>query len=493
MSEIRRFLAFDIGATSGRSILATLRDGTFEINELTRFPNNLLTIHGKYHWDIFALFQSLKEALRQCAKENIAIDAIGIDTWGVDFGYLGADGTILGLPRAYRDPYTNGVPDLYFERCMSRKEVYERTGIQIMNFNSLYQLYAAQQEEFSPYRQAERILFTPDLLSYLLTGNKVVEYTIASTSQLINPCANDFDLELLKRADIPTSLLSKPVFPGTVIGNLTSEVMAETGMGPVPVIAVTGHDTAAAVVAVPAADPRFAYLSSGTWSLMGIEVDSPIINEHSYSMNFTNEGGINGTTRFLKNITGMWLFEQCRREWAREGREYTYKEIDEMILTVSPHQRFVDPDHSSFATPTDMTKAIVDYCHNTGQSAPQTDAEVVRCIFESLALKYRSVIEMLEKVSPFPIEKLHVIGGGSKNRMLNQWTADAINRTVIAGPGEATAIGNVMVQALAVGCVSTLDEIRQIVRDSVETETYNPHSPQEWDRAYQLFSSKCLP
>lgn len=480
------FLAFDIGATSGRAVLATLTNGKFEMQEIHRFPNNLLELHGKYYWDIYHLYNELKKSLSLCGSQQIELDSIGIDTWGVDFGCLAQDGSLLGLPRAYRDPYTEGAPEEFF-RLVPREEVYRLTGIQIMNFNSLFQLFRGQQEKFAPLVHAEEILFMPDLLSYLLTGNRVCEYTDASTSQLLNPVTKQFEASLLTAAGVSPSIVRPVVMPGTVVGELTDAIVRETGIGKVPVIAVAGHDTASAVAAVPALDQHFAYLSSGTWSLMGIETEQPIITTESYENNFTNEGGIEGTTRFLKNITGMWLLEQCRKEWERAGRTYSYPEIVQMAEQAVPFRCFVNPDDPCFANPTSMSEAIANYCKETGQTVPATDAEFIRCIFESLALRYNEVIQMLTKMAPFPIERLHVIGGGSKNRMLNQFTANAIGMPVIAGPSEATAIGNSMIQARSAGIVSSRWEMRELIAASIQTETFEPQDEATWKKVYEQY------
>lgn len=480
------FLAFDIGATSGRAVLATLTNGKFEMQEIHRFLNNLLELHGKYYWDIYHLYNELKKSLSLCGSQQIELDSIGIDTWGVDFGCLAKDGSLLGLPRAYRDPYTEGAPEEFF-RLVPREEVYRLTGIQIMNFNSLFQLFRGQQEKFAPLVHAEEILFMPDLLSYLLTGNRVCEYTDASTSQLLNPVTKQFEASLLTAAGVSPSIVRPVVMPGTVVGELTDAIVRETGIGKVPVIAVAGHDTASAVAAVPALDQHFAYLSSGTWSLMGIETEQPIITTESYENNFTNEGGIEGTTRFLKNITGMWLLEQCRKEWERAGRTYSYPEIVQMAEQAVPFRCFVNPDDPCFANPTSMSEAIANYCKETGQTVPATDAEFIRCIFESLALRYNEVIQMLTKMAPFPIERLHVIGGGSKNRMLNQFTANAIGMPVIAGPSEATAIGNSMIQARSAGIVSSRWEMRELIAASIQTETFEPQDEATWKKVYEQY------
>jgi rhamnulokinase len=484
--EINLF-AFDAGATSGRCMIGTLANGKLELRELTRFPNKIIRVHDKYYWDIFALFEALKDGLKTAAAQNIKIDAIGIDTWGVDFVYLGEDGSILGTARSYRDPYTTGMPEAYFEEFFSRKEVYERTGIQIMNFNSLFQLYAAKKENSPALQHADKILFMPDALSYMLTGKKICEYTILSTSQLLNPNTKQVENALLEAMGIKASLIPQIIMPGQVIGTLTGNLSNECGVGQIPVIAVAGHDTGSAVVSVPAENGKFAYLSSGTWSLMGIEVDAPIINDDSFNFSFTNEGGVDGTIRFLKNITGMWLLEQCRKEWETMGQAFTYPEITALSGSVEGFRFFVDPDDPSLANPESMTKAIAAFCKRTGQKTPESAADFVRCIFDSLVMKYKYVLDCLQKIAPFPIEKLHVIGGGSYNKLLNQMTADAIGIPVVAGPGEATAMGNIMMQAKGLGYVNSLQEIRDIIRGSVNPDVFYPQHTGRWNEKYQYF------
>ena len=486
MKKTYHFFAFDLGATSGRSILATVSENKFELKELTRFPNTIIHENGKYFWDIHALFKALKDGLKAASALNIKLDAIGIDTWGVDFVYLDGDGEILGQPRSYRDPYTNGIPEEYF-KIVPKKELYSLTGIQIMNFNSLFQLFAAKREKSSELNDAKGLLFMPDALSYMLTGKKVCEYTIASTSQLLNPRTKKIEQSLLEVMNISPSIIPKIVMPGEVIGFVKDSIANLCGLDNVPVIAVAGHDTGSAVVAVPAENENFAYLSSGTWSLMGIEVDKPIITSESYDINFTNEGGVDGTIRFLKNITGMWLLEQCRKEWEEAGRSYSYPEIVAMSDSVEGFQSLIDPDDASFANPESMTAAIVEYCQKTNQKTPDSDALFIRCIFDSLALKYRYVLNRLQNMAPFPIEKLHVIGGGSQNKLLNQATANSTGIPVIAGPSEATAIGNFMIQAKGIGLYHSLQEIRSVIRNSVELETFYPQDTELWDNAYQRF------
>jgi rhamnulokinase len=486
--KTKSFLAFDLGATSGRSILGTLEDGRLQMKELTRFPNQMLQIGEHFHWNIYSLFEHFKVALNAVKKEGVEISSIGIDTWGVDFALIAKDGSILGAPYAYRDPHTDGMPEKYF-KIVPREKVYGLTGIQVMNFNSLYQLFALKQANNSLIEAAAGILFMPDALSYLLTGKKVVEYTIASTSQILNPKTKQFEALLLEAAGVSPSILGEIVKPGHLIGTLTDVLAEESGLGKVPVVAVAGHDTASAVAAVPAENERFAYLSSGTWSLMGIEVKDAIINDETFKLNFTNEGGIEGTTRFLKNITGMWLLEQSLKEWKKEGFNYSYEQLVKMAGSAQAFKSLIDPDHASFANPASMTKAISEYCKATGQLSPSNHAEFVRCIFESLSLKYKYVLDKIVKLAPFAIEKLHVIGGGSKNPLLNQWTANALGIPVIAGPSEATAIGNIMIQAKAAGCVNTLSEMRGIIRDSVQLEEFIPEDKEEWKPAFKKFIS----
>ena len=370
------FLAFDLGATSGRAILGKVEDGRLSSEEINRFANAVKEDGGKYFWDIYSLFDHFKAALTKVAGSGVKIESIGIDTWGVDFGCVGPDGKILGLPRAYRDPYTDGIPEEVF-KIIPKKELYGVTGTQIMNFNTIFQIYAQHKDPESPIHNAAEILFKPDLLSYMLTGERVCEYTDASTSGLIDPRSRDFDRTLLERLGVDPKILRPIVQPGTKVGLLKKEICDETGMAPVPVIAVAGHDTASAIAAVPAENEHFAYLSSGTWSLMGIESPVPVIDDKSYEYNVTNEGGIEGTTRFLKNITGMWLLEQSRKTWAAEGREYNYAQIEAMGREAIDFPSTIDPDDSRFAAPKDMDAEIKKALAESGQQVPKNDAEMI--------------------------------------------------------------------------------------------------------------------
>ena len=468
---IRNYLAIDLGATSGRSIVATYDGGKVQMNELTRFKNPMVPIGGHLFWDLPALFNEIVIALRKTVEEGIHIESIGIDTWGVDFAMFGADGQLLGLPYCYRDAHTDGAIDRYM-KMHDKREVYDRTGIQFMEFNSIFQLDTLRHNNCTALEHAAKILFIPDALIYMLTGKAICEYTIASTSQMLNPNTGDLDPELLRSIGLDRSQFGELTAPGTVVGPLTEQLRKATGIGEdVKVVAIAAHDTASAVAAVPAEDSEYAYLSCGTWSLMGIESPKPIITDESYRQNFTNEGGIEGTTRFLKNICGLWIFEQCRPE---------FKDVPSEIMPLTAlsmettFDSIINPDDPSFAHPVSMTKAIDDYCEKTGQVAPRTPAEYIRCIYLSLAHRYKAIIGMLSEMSPTPIRRLHVIGGGSKNPFLMQFTADALQMPVICGPTEGTALGNVLMQIKSQGLVSTLPEMRKIVANSVELKTYNP-------------------
>ncbi len=482
------FLAFDLGATSGRAVVGTIDGNNFNMQEIHRFPNAIMELQGKYYWNIYNLYEEIKKGLSICTKKGIRPRSIGIDTWGVDFGYIAKDGTILGLPRAYRDPYTEVASEEYL-KIIPREELYQRTGIQIMNFNSIFQLFAAKKEDSQALANADKILFMPDLLAYMLTGEMVCEYTEASTSQLINPNKKSYDSSLLKIIDINDTILQPLVMPGTLIGNIRKSIAVETGIGEIPVYAVAGHDTASAIAAIPATDTDFAYLSSGTWSLMGIENETPIINEYSLKGNFTNEGGIDGTTCFLRNITGMWLLEQCRKEWDKAGRNYSYTQIIDLANEAEPFRSLINPDDKSFANPESMTAAIDNYCKCSRQALPQNDAAYIRCIFESLALCYKETLDALRKVSPHPLNRLHVIGGGSKNALLNQFTANALGIPVLAGPSEATAIGNCMVQAMAAGIVKNRHEMRELISRILPPEIFIPQNCDVWKEAFKKYQT----
>ena len=493
MNKNAYFFAVDLGATSGRTILGSLSSSRLSWEEVTRFPNNLIEQGGHFYWDIHALYFEMIRGLKEVARRGIEIASIGIDTWGVDFVFIGEDNAILRNPRAYRDPITFEAMDDYLQNVISKREVYDITGIQLMNFNSIFQLHAMRREGNVALKHARKILFVPDALSWMLTGQEVCEYTIASTSQLLDPRTRQLDERLLESLGLTREMFGRMVDPGTVIGTLTEEVQKLTGLGPVPVIAVAGHDTGSAVAAVPAKDEHFAYLSSGTWSLMGIETRQPIINDLSYERNFTNEGGIEGTTRFLKNICGMWLYERCRKEWAtsaidadRQAAAMSHPELQGSAMQVEGFRSIIDPDNALFANPASMIEAIRQYCRQTNQAVPETPAEICRCIFDSLALRYKQVFQWLQEFGG-DVDVLHIIGGGSLNKYLNQFTANATGVTVLAGPQEGTAIGNIMLQAKAAGLVKDIWEMRRLIANSLDLVKFEPQDQSVWDAAFNNY------
>ncbi|MBQ9400172.1 MAG: rhamnulokinase [Bacteroidales bacterium] len=467
------YLAVDLGATSGRTIVASFDGKRVEMRELTRFKNPMIPIGGHLFWDLPHLYREIVEALKQVTEENIKITSIGIDSWGCDFAFFGKDGQLLGLPYCYRDPHTDGAIERYMT-MHDKREVYDKTGIQFMEFNSLFQLDTLRHNGCTAFQNADKILFIPDALIYMLTGKAICEYTVASTSQMLNPVTGDLDKDLLMSIGLKREQFGPMTQPGTVIGPLTEQLQEVTGLGPdVKVVAIAAHDTASAVAAVPAKDQEYAYLSCGTWSLMGIESPTPIITDESFKQNFTNEGGIEGTTRFLKNICGLWIFEQCRPE---------FKDVPSEIgplTALCETTRFasiINPDDPAFAHPSSMCKAIDEYCERTGQIAPRTPAEYIRCIYKSLAHRYAAIIDTLRSMSPVEIKCLHVIGGGSLNKYLMQMTADELQMPVICGPTEGTALGNVLMQVKAQGLVESLPEMRSIVANSVDLKIYNPNN-----------------
>ena len=467
------YLAVDLGATSGRTVLATFDGVHVNMREFTRFENPQLPVSGHLFWDLPHLYNEIIRALRLVKAKGIKIQSIGIDTWGCDFAFFGADGQLLGLPYCYRDPHTDDAMERYFDSRMPRSEVYARTGIQFMPFNSLFQLDTISRAGAVALQHAAKILFIPDALIYMLTGEAVCEYTVASTSQILNPQTGDLDADLLASLGLSRERFGRLVQPGERVGTLTPQVQAATGLDAIPVIAVASHDTASAVAAVPAQDANFAYLSCGTWSLLGVESPTPIINEESQRHNFTNEGGLDHTTRFLKNITGLWIYEQCRREWAPEQVPSDVNDLNALCLT-SKCQSIIEPDDPRFAHPQSMTAAICEYLTETSQPLPTKPADYVRIIFRSLAARYKEIVDLLRQLTSVDIQRLHVIGGGSRNQFLMQFAADALQMPVIAGPQEGTALGNVLVQVRAAGLVGSLNEMRKIIASSIELKTYQP-------------------
>lgn len=487
---VRNYLAFDLGAESGRAVLGSLEAGRLSLAEKHRFLNPTGRINGHLHWDLMAQWEELKTGLRKAAVEQhgdhktpVALHGIGVDTWGVDFGLLSKSGEILGNPFNYRDSRTDGMFDRAFAR-VPRQQVFEATGIQFMEINSLYQLLAMKVAGSSLLGCADTLLFIPDLFNYLFTGQRKVEFSIASTSQMYDPRKKQWATEMMTKLGLPTHILPEIVPSGTIIGPLRADVAKECGVGEIPVIAPATHDTASAVAAVPAEGTDWCYISSGTWSLMGVELPEPIINEKSLRYNYTNEGGVGGTIRFLKNIMGLWLVQECRRHWQREGHDHSYGELTQMATRSKPLAAIIDPDHKPFLSPGEMPLKIEAFCKSTGQRPPNSRGEFVRACLDSLALTYRKTLEGLEDVLGRRVSAIHIVGGGCQNELLNQMTADACNRPVLAGPTEATAIGNILVQAMATGDVGTLAEARGIVRESFEVKRYEPQQAKLWEQAY---------
>lgn len=465
------YLSIDLGATSGRTIVAKYDGERVEMSELTRFETTQIHRDGHVFWDLPHLHEEILHALQKVKTEGITLTSIGVDTWGCDVAFFGKDGELIGLPYCYRDPHTDGAMERYFAECMPSQELYERTGIQFMPFNTLFQLDTIRRENKDAFAKADKVLFMPDAIIYMLTGEAVMEQTVASTSQMLNPQTGDLDTKILASIGMKRERFGRLVKPGERVGVLSRKVQEMTGLGPVPVVAVGSHDTASAVASIPAEDGNYAYLSCGTWSLLGIESPTPIINEASFRHNFTNEGGLDGTIRFLKNITGLWLMEQCRKEWTEGQVPTDVNELNALCLN-SSLQSLINPDDPRFAHPDSMTAAIRDYLAETGQELPQEPADYVRVIFRSLAHRYAEVVELLRAISPIDIQRLHVIGGGSKNNFLMQFAADALQIPVIAGPKEGTALGNALVQIRAAGLVGSLSQMRGIVRKSIELKEY---------------------
>jgi len=482
---MHRFLAVDLGAESGRVVLGSLGSGRLRLEELARFRTGMVRLHGRLHWNVFRMLEELVQAFRSASETCGKAESVGVDSWGVDFALLAEDGSVLGMPVAYRDARTDGMMERVFER-VPRETIYQKTGIQFTQINTLYQLFALVAENSPLLSAASDLLFIPDLFHYFLAGEKRTEFTDATTSQLLNVHRSDWDRELLEAVGIRPSLFQEVVPPGTVLGRLTTEIQEATGLPPLTVLAPATHDTASAVAAVPAEGDDWAYISSGTWSLMGLENPAPICSDQARQFNFTNEGGVEGTYRFLKNIMGLWLVQRCR---AGFDRPYDYAELVSMAEKAPPFACLVDTDDTRFLNPPSMPEAIGAFCRETHQPEPRSPGEFIRCALESLALEYRTVLEELRRVCNRDIRRIHVVGGGAQNKLLCRMTADATRLPVIAGPVEATAIGNLLVQARALGCVQSFEEARTCVRRSFQPETFEPREPEAWDNAWEQYMS----
>jgi rhamnulokinase len=482
LNKTQTCLAVDLGAGSGRVVAGVFDGERLELVELNRFPNEPVKKADGWHWNFENLFDHVKQGIILATKKyGNAVVSVGVDTWGVDYGLLDASGKLVSAPFQYRDARTKGMQEKAFER-MPRPEIYRWTGIQFMFFNTLFQLLAD-----ANLQKAERLLFMPDLFHFFLTGICANEKTFASTSQLLNPRTQQWEREIIRAMQFPEKIFCKLIDAGTVIGGLLPEITKQTGAKKLKVIAPAGHDTASAVVGVPAEEPEPVFLSSGTWSLMGRELNRPIISEESYQATFSNEGGVFGTTRFLKNIAGMWLLQECKRIWHAAGNPLSYDELATLAQKSPRFVTFIDPDATDFQAPANMPEAIAGFCRRTNQAVPADFGAFTRVIFESLALKYRCVKESLAQVTGKPVEKIYVVGGGCKNHLLNQFAADALNCTVVAGPVEATSIGNIIMQLFALDKVGSLAEGRALVRRSFETKIFEPKNAGAWNDAYPRF------
>ena len=488
----RCFIGIDLGAESGR-VLAGLFDGkTIRAEQLHRFPNGPVPVAGTLRWNVLGLWEGILEGLGHAhARFGDSIASVGVDTWGVDYVLLSKTGEILGQPFNYRDARTKGMLARATAR-VPKREIFAHTGLQFMEINTLYQLLAAAEADRRLLEMADRFLLMPDFFHSLLSGSRVVEFTNATTTQCFHPTKGDWAFELLRRLDLPTGMFPQVVRPGTELGTLREDVAARTGLGRVAVVAPPTHDTAAAVAAVPSertGRADWAYISSGTWSLMGVEVNDAVVTDRALALNVTNEGGIDGTWRLLKNIMGLWLVQQCRRSFEQRGRTADYAELTRLAAAAEPFRSLVNPDDGRFLNPDDMPAALADFCRQTSQPAPESEGQFVRCALESLALKYRAVLGWLEELTGTRVEVIHVVGGGSQNELLNQFTANACGRPVIAGPVEATVLGNVLVQARTAGEIGSLAEIRDVVRRSSELRQYDPADGARWDEAWERFRS----
>lgn len=487
MSDAIKMLAIDLGASNGRAILGILEDKKLTLQEVHRFSNDPVMVNGNLYWDILRLFHEIKQGVLNCVRlGHRDIHSIAVDTWGVDFGLLDGKGNLLGNPYHYRDKRTGGMMEK-LQELISKEELYNTTGIEFMWFNTILQLYSMKRENSTLLNEAKTLLLTPDLLNYFLSGVKTSEYSIASTTQLLDAYAKCWSDKIIDKLDIPRGIFTDIIPSGTIIGELTDELSKELGIQNLKVIAVAGHDTQSAIAAVPTEDEDFAYISCGTWSLMGFESNQPIINEKSMNLSVTNEGGVGGKITVLKNIMGLWLIQECKRHWDNEGQGCTFAELDEKVIHAKPFISFVDPDDISFIAPGNMPERIREYCRKTGQPVPETKGEVVRCITQSLALKYRMTLEKLEDLLGRKLPVIHMVGGGIKDKLLCRFTAEATGRSVIAGPIEASSIGNILVQAMALGNVKDLKEIRSIVKTSFPIVTYTPTEKELWDKAYDVY------
>lgn len=482
-----RVLAFDFGGGSGRAILGTLKDGKIHMEEAYRFSNDPVLLNGTMYWDTLRHFYEIKQGILK-AKQMGGFESIGIDTWGVDFGLLDEHGALLESAVHYRDDRTLGMQEEVF-KAIPREEVYGITGNQFENFNTIFQLYSLVKQRPWLLERADTLLLMPDLFNYFLTGVKAAEYTMATTTQLLDAREKVWSKRILEALRIPAGIFPEIIESGTVLGGLKQEICAELGVKPAKVIAITGHDTQSAVVSVPTQEKDFIFISCGTWSLFGTELAAPLIGDTSFALNISNEGGYGNTTTLLKNIIGLWLAQESRRQWMREGQEYSFGELEQMAFTAEPFQSFIDPDAPEFVAAGDIPGRIRAFCQRTGQRVPETVSEVMCCINQSLALKYRYALEQIESCTGRYYPVIHMIGGGIQSKLLCRMTAGASGRKVLAGPVEATALGNIAVQLMALGEIRSVQEARRIIANSETTYEYLPQDTEKWDAAYEKFKS----
>lgn len=481
----KRVLAFDFGASSGRAIVGVFDGEKIELREVHRFSNDPVKINGTFYWDVQRLFFEIKQGILK-AKEDGGFDSIGIDTWGVDFGLLRKDGTLVENPVHYRDARNDGMVE-FAKKYMSQEEMYDITGIQFMDFNTIFQLLSLKENRPYILEEADKLLFMPDLLSYMLSGVKSTEYSIATTSQMVDLKTRNWSDKILDTFGIKKDLLTDIVPTGAVIGQLSDDICEELGVPKADVISVASHDTQSAITAAPCEYEDFAFISCGTWSLFGTEVKEPIINDASKKLNVTNEGGYDYTIAFLKNICGLWLIQESRRQWIREGKEYSYAELEKMALECEPFKCFIDPDAPEFAPMGNIPERVRKYCEKTGQYVPQTVGEIMRCTYESLALKYRLTFDGIKDCTEKEYDRIHVMGGGTKDKLLLQMTAQSCNVNVYGGPIEATALGNIAVQLMSSGAISDIKEARKIIAQGENLKLYTPNDRDDWEKAYETF------
>ena len=484
---MKRVLAFDFGASSGRAILGIFDGEKIELQEVHRFSNDPVKINGTVYWDVQRLFFEIKQGILK-AKEAGGFDSIGIDTWGVDFGLLRKDGTLVENPVHYRDARNDGMVEKATE-YMSKERMYDITGIQFMDFNTIFQLLSLKENRPYILEEADKLLFMPDLLNYMLSGVKSTEFSIATTSQMVDLKTNNWSEEILNTFGINKNLLTDIAPTGAVIGQLSDEICDELGVPKADIVSVAAHDTQSAITATPCEFDDFAFISCGTWSLFGTEVKEPIINEASKKLNVTNEGGYDYTTAFLKNICGLWLIQESRRQWIREGKEYSYAELEKLALECEPFKCFIDPDAPEFAPMGNLPRRVKEYCEKTGQYIPQTVGEIIRCIYESLALKYRYTFDGIKECTGKDYDRIHVMGGGTKDKLLLQMTAQSCNVNVYGGPIEATALGNVAIQLMSTGAIKDIKEARKIIAKGENLKLYEPKDNADWEKAYEDFKN----